>query len=495
MLAYGMNPSFHVWWGREIVFADAMRRASEFTVPDAQGQPTRNPARVRADYWPAELCAARLFGDMGGTIPAGNYVVTWDEDGSVTLRGSAVVREVSREARRLVVEVKSDGALFAVFTPPVKSVRIWLPGMEPAKPLFWPPYVAKVKAMNRGSGPHTWRTLDWTHVNDYGTGEFVFDLAGAITPNSPSQGTKRGICPEFQAQFCNAIGANLHFNIPHRTDEISEQDYVRFVTHQMRVLYRTLSPNLTLTVELSNEIWNKGFPQNRWYEKEGAARGLTLEQEVARNLKLFWPYLSQIHPRARRYLAGHTTTPDFVRDVLAAIPTSLRIDALGPACYFRPLSTTISQWMAGATKTACPNCPTPLQVIQAARLSLPRLRQGLREHRVMATQRGAKLELYEAGQSFLAGFQPWGTSARQAQYLPELYDAYVNDIIPMLVDEGVDLVNWYSFMNEQSPLSGTPSVGFGCWDNMDQTITLPVPASYLDERAPKAAAIYRGPPT
>jgi hypothetical protein len=29
---------------------------------------------------------------------------------------------------------------------------------------------------------------------------------------------------------------------------------------------------------------------------------------------------------------------------------------------------------------------------------------------------------------------------------------------------------------------------------MNQTITLPVPDFYLDEGAPKAAAIYKGPP-
>ncbi len=35
---------------------------------------------------------------------------------------------------------------------------------------------------------------------------------------------------------------------------------------------------------------------------------------------------------------------------------------------------------------------------------------------------------------------------------------------------------------------------FGHWDNMGQSITLPVPEVYLDQGVPKAAAIYRGPP-
>lgn len=492
-MKFGMNPSFHRWWGREIVFADAMKRASEFVRLDPQGQPTNELASVRLDRWPAERCSARLFGDMAGTIPEGDYVVTWEEGGDVSLRGSAVVKELSRSANRVVVQLKREGSVFAIFTPPVSRVRIWLPGMEATRPLFWPAYVQKARAMNNGAGPSTWRTLDWTRVNDYGKGVFVFDLAGVITPQSPSQGTKRGICPEYQAQFCNEVGADLHFQIPHRTAEINEADYLKFVTWQLQAIKRTLSPLRQVTIELSNEVWNEGFPQNRWFQSEAAARGLTLEQEIARQLALFWSYMARIFPTARRYVAGHTTAPPFMRKILEALPPGTRVDALGPACYFRPLKETIEGWMVGAEKGGdCPNCPTPLQIIEAARASFPKLRSGLREHRALADRFKARLELYEVGQSFIAGFQPWRQAAQQAQVLPELYHLY-REAIAMLAEERVDLVNWYSFITEQRPTS-EPSIGFGCWNDMDQTITLPVPVPYLDERAPKAAAIYQGPP-
>jgi len=61
------------------------------------------------------------------------------------------------------------------------------------------------------------------------------------------------------------------------------------------------------------------------------------------------------------------------------------------------------------------------------------------------------------------------------------------------VDEGVDVANWYSFMTDQDPAFGV-GVGFGIWNDMGQAITLPVGDAYLDEGAPKAAAVYRGPP-
>ena len=139
------------------------------------------------------------------------------------------------------------------------------------------------------------------------------------------------------------------------------------------------------------------------------------------------------------------------------------------------------------------------EVIDAAWLSLGELRMRLREHRLVAEAylnpdgSHPRLEVYEAGQSFDALGAPWAEAARAAQVLPQMYDAYVEGLIPMLVEEGVELVNWYSFMTNQDPSHGV-DVGFGIWNDMSQTITLPVPETYRDEGAPKAAAIYRGPP-
>ena len=64
-------------------------------------------------------------------------------------------------------------------------------------------------------------------------------------------------------------------------------------------------------------------------------------------------------------------------------------------------------------------------------------------------------------------------------------------LIPMLIEEGVSLVNWYSFMTDQD----APGLdAFGAWNDMDQTLTLPVALPYLDEGAPKAAVVCLGPP-
>ena len=217
-----------------------------------------------------------------------------------------------------------------------------------------------------------------------------------------------------------------------------------------------------------------------------------------------WGIADQVFsgPRAsqlRHYVGGWIADADFARRILEALPSGTRVDALGPACYFRPRADVIDGWLVGASASSCPNCPTPAEVIAAARLSLADLRPLLRAHRALADGytnldgSHPRLELYEAGQSFDAGAQPWGDAARAAQVHPDMYYAYVDGLIPLLVEEGVDVVNWYSFMTDQDPSFGV-SVGYGIWNDMVQTITLPVSEPYLDEGAPKAAAIYRGPP-
>jgi len=126
-IEFGMNPSFQRWSSREIVFADAMMRASEFVIV-RDGETTlepapliplgRAPARL-GQGWPdldalpsGESAAAWLFGSMEGTLPDGRsqpYVLTWEGTGDCMLIGTAVLGELRRRPRR--VEVLIDPTL------------------------------------------------------------------------------------------------------------------------------------------------------------------------------------------------------------------------------------------------------------------------------------------------------------------------------------------------------------------------------------------------
>jgi hypothetical protein len=207
-------------------------------------------------------------------------------------------------------------------------------------------------------------------------------------------------------------------------------------------------------------------------------------------------------PRLRRFVGGWLGDPSFLRDVLGALGPDVQVDAAGPATYFGPRGPDIDRWMVGVGVEAdgsvtCPNCPTPEDVLESASARIRELDPKLLEHQLIVqgyvNPDGShpRFELYEAGASFAAGFQPWGKAATQAQRLPGMYDVYVLDFVPALIARGVDTVNWYSFMTEGNQGAAGP---FGHWERMDQTITLPVPDVYVDEGAPKAAAIYKLPP-
>ncbi|HEX6883457.1 MAG TPA: PKD domain-containing protein [Planctomycetota bacterium] len=547
-LAYGMNPSLSRWSSREIVFADAMMRASEFLIVRA-GELTTEPAPLvplgrqpprlgqgwpdLAALAPGDAAGAWLFGPMEGTLPDGRatpWILTWEGTGNCRLFGTATLGETRRTPRRVEARVdptvgNGNGTVALLIesssrSDPVRNVRVWLPGMLPERPLFWPPYLARVQAMNHGTGPRVWRTLDWTRVNDHGAQDpplpFEFDLAGRIFPWSPSQGTRRGVCPEFQAAFCNAVGADLHFQVPHRAEPMTPADYELYLRDVFTRLrdgapavpgingdrpFEGLAEERELVLELSNEMWN-AFPVNRWLRAQAMLRGLTLHEVIAEELLSVWRIADEVFAgrrTVRRFVGGFVAEADFAGRILAALPPGTRVDQLGPACYFRPQPETIARWLEGAVPGSCPACPTPEEVLAAAWLSFPDLGRSLRAHRRLAESHAnpdgshPRLVLYEAGQALDARGAPWAGAARVAQTLPEMYRAYVDGLVPLLVAEGVAGVNWYSFMTDPDPSHGV-DVGYGIWDDMAQTITLPVPEPYRDEGAPKAAAIYRGSP-
>jgi len=555
-IEYGMNMSSNGWSDRGIFFADAMQRAHAFAryrtgeirhdevplIPVGETPPLVGEGWPDFQAFPAGwLPMARLFNGMGGSIPEGTvaapYVVTWVGTGSCRLEGPFVAGERNRTSHRVEVLIDpaaggGDGVLQWVLewsdpADPVRDAHVWLPGMEATQPILWPPFVEKLQAMNLGRGPHTVRTLDWCRANTYGIttgpGGFVFDLAGRATPRSPSQGTRRGVCPEYQVAVCNAVGANLHYTMPHRTEDMSVADYAVFVRDTL-IRIRDGSPAVPgtnggqrfeglrrdrhLTLEFSNEIWNSGFPVYHWLNQEAAANGRTYFEEIAHQIQFVFDIADDVFwgpdaPRLHRYVGAQMIDASFLAGVLAALPSDYRIDAIGCAAYFRPTNSVINGWLAGADTVsgACPNCPTATEVIEAARMSIPlQVRAGVRANRVLVQAwtnpdgYHPAFELYEGGQGITAGFQPWGAAASQAQLLPAMYHAYVDDYVPMLVEEGVDLVNWFNFMSAQDLQGGGGLGPFGHWASMDQTITLPVPAHYVDQGAPKAAAVYRGPP-
>ncbi|MEQ1893291.1 MAG: hypothetical protein ABL998_12155 [Planctomycetota bacterium] len=539
----GMNPSFHTFGSRAVVFADAFQRARSFHYWSG-GNPTGDAPLIPlgqgriGEGWPdpAQLAAgqrygAYLFSAMEGTIPDGRvepFVLTWEGAGEVRLEGPFVLGEQNRSARRVEVFIdpsKGGGnpALSVSWSAtdaadPLRAVHVWLPGMEQAGELFWPPFVEKVRALNAGRGPHTWRTLDWTRVNEHGRRNgFVFDVAGRITAASPSQGTPRGVATEYQVALCNLVGSNLHLSVPHRTDDLSPGDYVRYLVETLRTVrdgapgvpglfggrdFEPLRPELTLTLELSNEIWNSIFPVNAWMNAQATANGIPFNQQVAEEIQLAFDVAEAVFTgsdavRLKRYVGGFAGDPNYLRRVLGFLRAGTEIDGVGCAAYLGPRRADMDAWLAGSSAGSCPNCPDAAGLLDAARNAVDTLRPLIQQHRDIAQSwlnpDGTKpaLVLYEGGLNLKSAGEPWAAAARELQTWPELFELFQGRYFPMLAQEEVALVNWYSFMSDQDAATVD---AYGVWNDIRQEIKLPVAREYLDEGAPKAAVVCLGPP-
>ena len=540
-IEFGMNPSFHTWSSRGIVFADAMTRVKDFEVFEGEsiGRATPIAAGLLGEGWPdpatllpGQEFGALLFGQMDGSLPDGRedpYVVTWEGTGEVRLDGLFVKAELDRTSNRAVFEVdatilvENTGLSVRWSAPepedPVRNIRIWLPGMEGSGRIFWPPYLEKARMMNAGRGPSSWRTLDWTRVNEYGSGgsdAFEFTRDGRITPSSPTQGTPRGMAVEYQVAFANELGTNLHFQVPHR-GEMSEWDYLLYLYEVFLTIrdgtpavpglngdrpFEGLDPSLKLTLELSNEIWNPGFPVQRWMLDQSLLNGLSVHEQIASQIELVFDIADGVFmgdPRLKKYIGGTLINSNYIQQVLNALRPNFHVDAIGPAGYFGPHPEMMDQWVSNVDPLTgeCLSCPSADEIIVAARAEIPNMRVGLAAHRSIADAyvnpdgSSPRLVLYEGGQSLKSLFQPWSRQANLAQSKVGMYEAYADDLIPLLVEEGVDEVLWYSFMTDQTP---DVIAVFGIWNDMNQEIPSPVPDDYVGEGVPKVAAIYRGPP-
>lgn len=550
-IQYGMNASRPSYAERGIPFADLMTRGSEFgelngtfidltrsvpTIPYGQGLVGEGWPDMSA-VTPGTSVGSRLLSGMEGSIPDGRttpYVLEWTGTGSVRLLGTGVVSETNRTSNRVEVFIDPNGVGSAdssvgmviddsSSSDPVRDVHVWLPGMEAQKPLLWQPYVDLVLAMNEGQGPYVWRAMNWAQVNEYGTegqGSFDFTLASRVTPRSPSQATRMGMCVEYMVAFANEINRDLVLNVPHRTDDMSESDYQIFLDDLFDRAangspavpgvnggqpFEGLDSDLKLWIELSNEIWNSSFPVYGWMQREASRKNITYEQQVAGEIALMLEsaqaaFSGAGDDRLRLYVGGHIVNVDSLEKILDALPTGTQVDAIGTAFYFSEQTSDMNSWLAGYDGSNCPNCPTTEELLDAGRASIPLLipfaaeQVALADSYVNPDGSTPLVMLYEAGQHFVAGGLPWLDEVNAAQVHPDMYTAYADELVPALVGAGVDVICWFTFLGDQDPAPVGGLGPFGIWNTMDQVITLPVPDIYIDEGAPKAAAIYKAPP-
>lgn len=296
----GINAGFHVPWGTQTVFVDAMRQAGDWQAyPADDADVWDSGAAVPVDpagLHPTPVPFPAPWGDpqhvrtrvlAGDGVESGRYTLTFGGQATVRVAWDSGAVEYSAHGpteSRFVdipatdyVDVEITRSLAA---DPLRDLRLLRPGFTAADGPYHPDFVGAVAAfgvlramdlqqLNGGvypcDGPH-----DQTDVAcEVGVGTMV-------EPHDPIQGGARGLAVEHIADIADAAGVDLWVTVPHAAT-------VPYMQALAARLAARLDAGRRVHVELSNEIWNDDpdeFPQSVYFVALGA--GLDPDPEEAR---------------------------------------------------------------------------------------------------------------------------------------------------------------------------------------------------------------------
>ena len=251
-----------------------------------------------------------------------------------------------------------------------------------------------------------------------------FSAAQFLDTTRPELGSKVGGYPvEVLVGLANAAHAAPHFNMPADSDD----EYVSEFAGRVK---QVLSPELPLSVEYSNEVWNWGFPQARYAKARGErlwpGRGTAwLEYAAARTrnmCKLFHQVFAGDDERLRCLISPQTGWREMVETVLDCpawveqhpedVSCTRYVDAINITGYFAGClpahPEVIRQWIAElGTEGALGRAFEQLEhggLIEAcegeATDSLDDAIETYGFFMQVAARRGLALEVYEGGTHF-----------------------------------------------------------------------------------------------
>ena len=395
----GINLSGLADWNTEIPFTDVFRLSREW-ISQKKGAPWGQGPRLDRDAhgWIKRLepgCYAETIMCTidGGHYPAGQYVCRYEGKGRIEFAN--IKREVSRAPGRIVFE--PDPARGAIFlrlmetdpSDPVRNIHVLLPGYEHRflKEPFTP------WLLNRWKGMKVFRFMDWMATN----GSQVREWKDRPTPEYCNF-TEKGVPVEVMVDLCNRLNISPWFCMPH----LASDDYMRRFAQYVK---RTLSPNLKVYIELSNEVWNSGFRQHHDYGALGIKLGLadpTKPWEAAHRYYCIratqmwdiWQRVFGAKNRLVRILGAQAAGAWWAQQDLAYRNTYRNCDALAIAPYITfligpnttPSADEVAKWSTDQVMDHMEN------------VSLPECIGWMKQLKAIADQYHVRLVCYEAGQ-------------------------------------------------------------------------------------------------
>ncbi len=475
----GSNLSVPAEWSAEYIFTNPMFQSSDWLTQNWSIWNTKEHHLVDFDEngWPRSLptgngvemswIATTLFQQIGEYYPAGEYVVTYEGEGTVEYGYDARKDEARSANGRDVVNVTPGetplGFLLKITqTDPngtgdyIRNIRVEMPNVDVSQQ-FHPHFLQNIRKYK------TIRMMDWQRTNWNAEGPVrgaegvqiePIDVLNDATENPyynarPTENARgdvqllewserplptdvrytseKGMPVEVMIDLVNELNADVWFNMPHHASD----DYMAKFAELTEA---RLNAGQRVYIEYSNEVWNDGFYQSEWVKARGEE--MWPESNESGFKKLLSYYGVRSAEMCNIWKAAFSTNPERVICVIATqsanpwvgeqmldcplwdnAPCHAYVDAVAVAPYFgqhigHPANyAVVREWLneadGGLTKLFEElEHGTVLQNSSIEQKTLPLTITRMSDYRDVADSRDLSLVAYEGGQHLVGVGSP-----------------------------------------------------------------------------------------
>ena len=409
-LRLGVNVAASVYYNTERVYANLAQGAGSWRDPSA-GWGSMVAGKLNSYGFP--IVAGALPINVPQPVWAGQDVAitcTWLGSGTVTIDGDARAAGANNRVSftwrgrkstalpTILVYVAGANA-----TTPFRALDCREPGLT-TNGQFDQRYVDDMKPFG------VLRFLDWSNANGN---------PASVTWASRTTLDKAGndsVALENMIDLANATGSDPWFTVPYNADET-------YVRNMAKLVHDRLSTSRRAYFELSNEVWNFGFPVATQALNEGLAEKLSTDKYSNHLMryaeksiwmhKLLTAAFADNPNRLVRVVSAQNDNSFSARTIMGFRDTANWVDALATAPYFG-----LGLYNGGnATVT---DLPTLFVSLEAARVNVL---AKARENKAIADKYGKRYIAYEGGQHVIAPAAK-ATLDASLQRSPMMYDIY-----------------------------------------------------------------------
>jgi len=381
-----------------------------------------------ADGWvssllPGQRAHTLIHDNANGNYPGGRYVLLYEGQGVINIRGDAQI--VSHSAGRMEIDVvpTNTGMFLEIdaIDPQnyIRNIRLIMPGFESTYQTqqFHPEFLDSLRGFD------VIRFMDWQNTNG------TWDHSWTMRPKASDAGygLGLGVPIEVMIDLCNELDADPWFCMSHRFDD-------NYVDQFAGLVYTLLEPELTVYIEHSNEVWNSIFNQHQYAVQRAAELGVpgdpfqaAMRYHSQRSVEIFDIWDNYTTPdRLVRVMGGWHANAWVTGQLLEWNNAAAQTDALATAPYFG------GYLGVGSTPNQTLQM-TPDEVIDACLADIANQRQQSIEQFNAVQSYGLDLIAYESGQH-MVGVGSWIDNMEltalfhAANRHPRMYDAYADDI-------------------------------------------------------------------